>query len=434
MKIRSNLRRNALRAAALVTIATTVGALAACSSSTASNSKTTDITFSYLWGGAEAKALQKVIAEYNKSQTAVHVTGVSSPDAQKQLTSMSASNGSFDVSDNFGNVVGSWASKGIIAPLDSYLKADGVKVSDFAPSSMTEMRYKGKVYAMPIAVHTQELLYNKDLFAAAGIAGPPTTMTEFATDIATLTKTDAKGNITQLGLGDPSTPTLLTALGYAFGGTWDGKDGSTPSPDNPANIKALDWYQTNVVNKFGASKIAAFESGTGTYMSAQDPFYLGKEAMVLDGEWQAVNIPTTAPKLNWGVVSLPAYSSGLANSTEVSTSTLFIPSNSKHKAEAAKFIAYMMSDKAMTAFTLALGNLPSRTDLLDSADYNKIPQFSVWLKALGSPNAEALSSAPYSAQYSTDLSAAFDDITRGASTPQAAMKSVAQKASSYDAG
>jgi multiple sugar transport system substrate-binding protein len=434
MKIRSTLRRNALRAAAIVTIATSAGTLAACSSSTPPKTKTTDITFSYLWGGDEAKALQKVIATYNKSQSEVHVTGVSSPDFQKQLTSMSASNGSFDVSDNFGSAVGSWASKGIIAPLDSYLKADGIKLSDFAPSALTEMKYQGKVYAMPIAVHTQELLYNKDLFAAAGISGPPKTFSEFASDIAKLTKTDASGNITQLGLGDPSTATLLTALGYAFGGTWDGKDGATPSPDNAANVKALNWYQQNVVNKYGAAKLAAFESGLGTYMSAQDPFYQGKEAMVLDGEWQAVNIPTTAPNLNWGVVSLPAYKSSLKDSTEVSTSTLFIPSNSKHKAAAAKFIAYMMGDKAMTAFTLALGNLPSRTDLLNSSDYNKIPEFSVWLKALNSKNARAMSSAPYSAQYSTDLGAAFDDITRGAATPEAAMKSVAQKASSYDAG
>jgi multiple sugar transport system substrate-binding protein len=432
MKNRITSRHNALRAVALVSIVATAGALAGCAS-TATSTGTTNITFSYLWGGTEATALQKVIADFNKSQTAIHVTGVSSPDAQKQLTSMSASNGSFDVSDNFGNVVGSWASKGIVAPLDSYLKADGVQLSEFAPAALTEMKYQGKTYALPIAVHTQELLYNKTLLDQAGVT-PPTTMSQFATDIAKLTKTDANGNITQLGLGDPSTLTLLTTLGYAFGGTWDGSNGKTPSPDNAANIKALNWYQSNVINKYGAQKIAAFQSGLGTYMSAQDPFYQGKEAMVLDGEWQAVNIPTAAPNLKWGVISLPAYKSSLKNTTEVSTSTLFIPSNSKHKAQAAKFIAYMMSDKAMTDFTLALGNLPSKTSLLDSSAYSKIPNFGVWLKALGSPNAKALASAPYGAEYSTDLSNAFDDITTGAATPADAMKSVADKASSYDAG
>jgi multiple sugar transport system substrate-binding protein len=346
---------------------------------------------------------------------------------------MSSSNGSFDVSDNFGNVVGSWASKGIIAPLDDYLKADGVSLSDFAPSTLSQMQYKGKTYSMPIAVHTQELLYNKDLFQAAGLT-PPTTMDEFASDIAKLTKTDAKGNITQIGLGNPSTSTLLTTLGYAFGGTWDGDKGDSPSPTDAGNIAALDWYKTNVVDKLGADKIAAFTSGLGQYMSAQDPFYTGKEAMVLDGEWQAVNIPKVAPNLNWGVIDLPAFDAALAGTTQVSTSTLFVPSNSKHKAEAAKFIAYMMSDKAMSDFTLALGNLPAKTSLLDGSAYSSIPNFNVWLAALKSPNAKALSSAPYSAQYATDLGTAFDDINQGKTSPKDAMESVKQKASSYNAG
>jgi len=78
----------------------------------------TEITFSYLWGGAEAKALEEIIAEFNASQDKIVVKGVSSPDTTKQLASMSSSNGAFDVSDHFGSAVGSWASKGILAPLD----------------------------------------------------------------------------------------------------------------------------------------------------------------------------------------------------------------------------------------------------------------------------------------------------------------------------
>ena len=75
------------------------------------------VNFPYLWSGPEGDALEKVIASFNSSQTAITVKGVSSPDFQKQLASMSGSNG-FDISDNFGSTVGSWASKGILEPLD----------------------------------------------------------------------------------------------------------------------------------------------------------------------------------------------------------------------------------------------------------------------------------------------------------------------------
>ncbi|GIT81188.1 sugar ABC transporter substrate-binding protein [Leifsonia sp. LS1] len=421
-------RRTVLRTVALASVAAAAVALTGCSG--ASPSGPTTITFSYLWGGEEAKALEKVIADFNASQSEIKVVGVSSPDAQKQLTSMSSSNGSFDISDNFGNTVGSWASKGILAPLDDYLKTEKVDLGDFAPASLDQMKYEGKTYALPIAVHTQQLMYNKDLLDKAGVQ-PPTTMDELAAAVKKLTVTDSSGAITQIGLGNPSASTLFTTLGYAFGGTWDGTDNKTPSPDDPKNVEALDWYTKTLTDTYGADKIATFTSGLGQYMSAQDPFYTGKEAMVIDGEWQAVNIPKVAPNLNWGVVDIPAVSDDLAGSTQVTTSTLFIPSNSKHKAEAAKFLAYMVGDKPMTDFTLALGNLPSKTSLLTDTAYSTIPHFDAWLNALKSPNAKSLASQPYSAQYSTDLATAFDDVVRGVATPEKALQSVADKAKSY---
>ncbi|MBX3195340.1 MAG: ABC transporter substrate-binding protein [Schumannella sp.] len=386
------------------------------------------ITFSYLWGGAEADAIEAIIADFNASQDEVEVTGISSPDFQKQLTSLSASQGSFDISDHFGNAVGSWASKGIIAPLDDLLAANGVDPADFAPASIEQLSYDGKIYSLPIAVHTFQLLYNKTLLAEAGVE-VPTTMDELADAIAALTKVEADGTITQLGLGDPSPSTTITTLGYAFGGDWDA-DGA-PSPTNAANVEALQWYYDNVVAPVGSGKLAAFKSGVGEYMSPEDPFYTGKYAMVIDGEWRAVNIPNTAPDLDWGVTAIPAVSSALADSTQLTVSTLFIPSNSKHKEAAAKFLAYLVSDEGATAFSLALGNLPAKLSLVGSSAYDGIPQFSVWLDALASDNVHALSSAPYSAEYSTDLGLAFDEVLSGTSTPEAALQKVAGNSSNY---
>ncbi|MBO0867251.1 MAG: ABC transporter substrate-binding protein [Micromonosporaceae bacterium] len=391
------------------------------------------MTFSYLWTGNEAKALEGIIAEFNKSQDKITVVGVSSPDFQKQLASMSAAKGTFDISDNFGNGVGSWASKGILTPLDSYIQADHVDTGDFVPAAMNQMKYKGHTYSLPIAVHDFELLYNKTEFAAAGISAPPTTMEDLATDIAKLTKVDASGNITQLGLGNPDTGTTMTTLGYAFGGTWDGPDGATPSPDNPANIAAVEFYRQNIIDKYGAAKVAKFTAGWGQYMSAQDPFYTGKVAMIIDGEWQPVSIPTTNPSLQWAVANIPypAAKPNLAGTTQLTASTLFIPTNAAHKAEAFEFMKYLTGAAGMAAFTKALGNLPARTSLLDSNTYASIPQFSMWLQNLKNPNVHALASQPYSQQYSSDLATAFKSVLDGSKTPQDAMASVAAGAKQY---
>src|SRR6266511_855172 len=84
-----------------------------------------EITFSYLWAGAEAEALEAVIADFNGSQDDIVVKGVSSPDFQAQLASMSTSDAAFDISDNFGSGVGAWAETGLLEPLDEYIERDG---------------------------------------------------------------------------------------------------------------------------------------------------------------------------------------------------------------------------------------------------------------------------------------------------------------------
>lgn len=428
-----------VRKAAVIALAgLTVSAVAACSPTSSGNSDTantpsgdgpTEITFSYLWAGDEATAIEQIIANFNESQDEVVVKGLSSPDFQKQLTSLSATKGSFDISDHFGNSVGAWASKGILEPLDEHLAAEGVDVDDFVPAALDQMTYDGKIYSVPIAVHSFQLLYNKTLLDEAGVAVPET-MDQLAAAIEKLTETDDSGNITQLGLGDPSVATTLTTLGYVFGGDWD--RGGEPTPEDAGNIEALKWYQDNITNKFDADKIAKFNSGVGEYMSPQDPFYVGKYAMVIDGEWRAVNIPNTAPDLDWGVTSIPYATAAQKDTTQLTASTLFIPANSQNKEAAAKFLAYLVSDDAMVDFALALGNIPGRTSLLDTDAFDDVPQFDVWMSALKSDNVYALNSASYAAEYSTDLGAAFDDVVRGVATPQDAMASVTDRSGSYE--
>ncbi|GAB2530340.1 ABC transporter substrate-binding protein [Paramicrobacterium agarici] len=415
------------RLGAVAIAATAALTLAGCSGGGNSDGPTT-IKFSYLWSGPEAEVLESIIEDFNDSQDAIVVKGVSSPDQQKQLTSMSSSNGSFDISDNFGENVGSWASKGVLAPLDEYIESASIDLDDFAPAALEQMKHDGQTYALPIAVHSFQLLYNKTLLDEAGVE-PPTTMDELADAIEKLTITDDSGKITQLGIGDANTTTTLTTLGFAFGGAWSDDDG--PTPTDPGNVEAVDWWQKNVVELVGADNLADFKAGEGQYLSAEDSFFSGKVAMIIDGEWRAASASEVAPDLDWGVTAIPAASPKLENSTQVTSSTLFIPTNSKHKDEAATFLSYLLSPEVMEKFSLTLGNLPARTSLLDSDAYKDLPNFEVWANALTSPNAQSLASAPYSAEYSTDLGNAFDDVVRGKSTAEKALDYVTSRTKSY---
>jgi len=424
--------RRGLRATAAVAAAVLAAAMAACGGGDDATSGKTEVVFSYLWSGQEAAALEKVIADFNASQDKIVVKGVSSPDFQKQLTSMSSANGSFDISDNFGSGVGAWASKGILTPLDDFMKADGYDTADFVPSALNQMKYEGKTYSMPIALHTQLLMYNKKLFAEAGLDKAPVTVEEWAADIDKLTKRGSDGAITQLGYANAEINTSLTTLGFMFGGSWDDSQGK-PSPADPGVVAGTKFYADTIPGKYGVDKVRKFTSGFGEYQSAQNPFYTGKVATMIDGEWQSVFIKKFAPALEWGVAPLPypAAKPELAGTTQVTTSTLFIPKNAKHPKEAWTFMKYLLDKKSMLAFTLALGNLPARTSMVDDPGYAELPNFTAWLTAMKSANAKSLASGPVAAQYAADLGTAFDDLAQLRKSPADALAGVAEKAKKY---
>jgi multiple sugar transport system substrate-binding protein len=411
----------------LVTALSLAPLLAAAGCGANAGGKTT-VRFTYLWTGPEGKAMEKIIADFNASQSKIEVKGVSNPDQQSQLAAMASASSSFDVSDSFGSNVGAWAAKGVLEPLDSYLAKDSFDTGDFVKAAMDQSRRAGKTYALPVAVHDFQLLYNKKLFTEAGIAGPPQTTGEWAADIAKLTKVEG-GEIHQIGYANPD----LTTMAWAFGGSWfDGQH--RPTPDSPGNVAAAQFYVDNVVKKYGAAAVQKFTSGFGEYASPQNPFYQGKVATIIDGEWQSAFVKQYASGLEWGVAPLP-YPDGhpeLRDTTQVSASVLFIPRNAQHKAEAWTFMKYLLDSKAMLSFTHTLANLPARNSLLADATYQDLPQFDTWLRALKSPNTHSFDSTAVSQQYTTDLTAASDEMTLGKKTPQQALADLAAKAAKYD--
>lgn len=382
----------------------------------------TEITFSYLWGGAEGAALEQIITDFNASQDKIVVKGVSSPDMTKQLASMSSAKGAFDISDNFASNIASWSNQGILLPLNEF----NIDTSDFPESAMQQLIVDGQIYSLPIATHNFQLVYNKKLLDEAGVT-PPTSIAELADAIKKLTKVDAEGNVTQLGLGLTDISAGLKTLGYAHGGDWN--RGGQATPTDPDFVKGVQFYYDNVVAPVTPAAYNKFVAGFGPYMSDQDSFAQGKIAMVFEGEWRAKF--NTEAGMEWGVVQVPGLTPELNGSTWADVSTLFIPTNSPNKEAAAEFLKYLLSPPAMEKFSLVLANLPGRLSLIDSPSYNDIPNFKVWLDALKSPNTHGLPPALYMAEYNADLASAFDSVLQGSATPEAALQAVADRTSSY---
>lgn len=172
-----------------------------------------------------------------------------------------------------------------------------------------------RLMAMPLAIDTMALYYNKDVLNAAGIPTPPTTWTEFQEQITKLVKLDTKGEIVQAAAGIGTAQNversvdLVTAL-MAQNGTqmFDPTVGVTfqqipPELEGKRDIapaqQALEFY-TDFANP---------AKETYTWNNAQtnsmDAFIAGKTAFFFGYAYQQDLVRARAPKLNLGISALP---------------------------------------------------------------------------------------------------------------------------------
>lgn len=93
--------------------------------------------------------------------------------------------------------------EGVFHSIDKYLKKDKtVNLKTLDPEQMKLTEYNGKYYGLPVHSTQQCLIYNKKLFAEAGLDPnhAPETWEEFYKYAKKLTKYDSNGFITQLGV------------------------------------------------------------------------------------------------------------------------------------------------------------------------------------------------------------------------------------------
>ena len=202
-------------------------------------------------------------------------------------------------------------------------------------------RYEERLYAMPFLLVVNVLYYNKRAFAAAGLDPnrPPRTLEELAEDAIKLTRRDAQGRITQLGIAPPSDAASFFLISSLFGGSLVDPATGRITTDDPANIAAARWYKNLVDRLGGIEQVQAFTSGFGQYQGPNNPFFVGKVAMMVSGEFTPYWIGRYAPQLPYGIAAIPPPASHPENTGLVvfGADDFCIPAESRHPKEAWDF-------------------------------------------------------------------------------------------------
>ncbi len=386
-----------------------------------------EVHFWYLWGGKEGEIIEQIISDYNESQDVYTVIGLSVPDQQKIITSIASGKGP-DITDNFSSNVAAHASKGIYLQLDELIIRDGLNLSDFVTGALSSCKYNGKTYALPLSLNAMGLYYNKSLLKDAGFDHPPVTDKELLEMAIATTKVENDGTISVLGFPDFPTVYYTTNMSFALGGYYLNEEKTALTPDNQGTFKALKLIN-DYRNKFGYQNVQKFNASAGGYVSPNDPFILGEQALRIDGPWFINIVKEYNPDLEFGIAPLP-YPQGhpeLAGGGELSTSTMFIPVNASNKEGAWDFMKYICSYEGNKTFIVEKGDIPARKSLLDEKVLVERKEFQTFLEIVKKDNLLPIPSFDNQAEFISILNHEAELVMNGKKTPEEAMDAVKEQ-------
>ena len=329
-----------------------------------------------------------------------------------------------------GDLAKSFYKEGLVDELSGAIKAGNIDMADFYTAPLTQCQQGDLILCLPWGTDAYALFWNKDMFEAAGLDPevPPATMEELVEFADKLTVVGADGTIEQIGFIPNHSWSHTDLYVRNFGGFWYSDDGSTLTANSQPMIDALTWQQ-QFFTKYGVDNVQAFSSGFGEYGSPDAPFYAGKVAMMVEGEWQTGPnfIPALKPELNYGVTAFPppADHPERAGTIVNQGTAVVIPSGAPNKDASAKLLAWMMSPAIVAEEFCFNANLPTSKKAAEDPCFKELgDKFQVFVDLMSSENAFAVLTTPLSFELNDALGSAEEEILLTGADPKGLLDAI----------
>jgi ABC-type glycerol-3-phosphate transport system substrate-binding protein len=295
------------------------------------------------WTGVEGRAMQKVVADFNVSQSRIWVRYFATAGIDEKAQISIAGGAPPDILGLWNYNVPAFSESGAILPLDELGPKFGVRPENYAQGMRPILSHLGHFWATINTGGTLALYYNRSIFREAGLdlEKPPRTIAELDECNRRITRIES-GRIARMGFHHREPGWWPFIWAYQFGGSLYDEKTDRSLAASKENIAAYEWVQS-YPKEFGLDRVNDFRSGFGNYDSPLNPFLNGQLAMVIQGPWLANVIKAYAPDLDYGVAPFPVPES-LYDATAplglVDTDILVIPRGVRHPEASMEFIAY----------------------------------------------------------------------------------------------
>ncbi|KQO97488.1 ABC transporter substrate-binding protein [Leifsonia sp. Leaf264] len=350
---------------AVAAAAVMAAGLTGCAAPTGADSDgKVSLTFWHGYTEADGGVLDKIVKDFNASQDDITIKSQTKTWAvidDTLLPALSSKNGP-DLVAMTSDRLPVYATKKALVNLDDFYADPKSNTDALKPEAVDMETVNGVKFGVPSGFVPLSVIYNKKLFADAGVSTFPTTWEEWV-DVSKKLTVDANGDGTpeQYGLVLPDHATvgngIWPSLFAGGGGSVTSKDGTKATIDSPENVETLTYWADAIRN----DKISpAGVDGIGS----DELFTAGKAAMEIGGPWMAG--VATSSGIDYGLAAIPAGPEAQA-STAIGISLAVTDQGDDAKQKAAqKFLAYFNDKATATAWSLGSGWPPLRTDV--SAD------------------------------------------------------------------
>jgi multiple sugar transport system substrate-binding protein len=346
------------RASVVAAVAATTLGLVGCSSpsepttagSGGSTTSSGPVTLTY-WDWTPG--MEKVVAEWNAANPGIQVnfTKVAGQEAPtKFLTAIKAGSGAPDIMLTEFQSIPTFVAQGALADISK--SVDPSLKSQFSDASWNQVTLgTGAVYAVPQNSGLMMFYYRADVFDKYKLSVPKT-WAEYADTARKLHKADPKSYLGTFSAGDPG---WFVGLSQQAGASWWGVENGKWSVN---------------VDQTGTQKVADFWGGlVQEGVIDNKPFFTpafnqsltdGTLAGWISGAWAGAIFIGSAPDAagKWKVAPLPQWDAAAPGDGTWGGAGLGVSSQSKHPAEAAKFIQWVnASQPGLTSLLKATGGL-----------------------------------------------------------------------------
>ncbi|MCK9524596.1 MAG: extracellular solute-binding protein [Limnochordia bacterium] len=263
------------------------------------------------------------------------------------------------------------ANLGVLVPLSKEMVDFEVYKNKVFPGTLEPNFWAGEYYGLPLDTNTRVLFWNKELFSAADLSGPPATFGEFLQYAEILAELEGVWGYAEGGTGGWNVLPLMWSNGGQL--TDDEITRATGYLNSPSNVELLEL----LVEMLERGSLGPSILGDG--FSTADGYAQGRYGMIIDGPWMVSIFADQYDDFEAQMALLPSGDGGSVS--VVGGQDIVVFEGSKNKEAAFDFIRFMLQDEIQLSMA-EVGQMPVIQHLEESSYIQEHPFYGIFFEQM----------------------------------------------------